>query len=85
MIHRIKSIKALPGYELLVTFDDGKAVIYDVKEEIQSLPGYKRLQAEQGLFERVQFDKSRTCIYWSPEIDLPSDIIYEYGKVKTRV
>lgn len=67
-----------------VSGDDGKTVIYDVKEDIQSLPGYKRLQTEQGLFKMVKLDESRTCIYWSPEIDLPSDTIYEYGKVKRR-
>ena len=32
MIQRIKSITALADYFLDVTFDDGKHVIYDVKE-----------------------------------------------------
>lgn len=84
MIHRIKEVKILTDYRLFAVFDDGKTVIYDVKEDIQSLPGYKRLQTEQGLFKMVKLDESRTCIYWSPEIDLPSDTIYEYGKVKRR-
>jgi hypothetical protein len=33
-----------------------------------------------GLFNQVQLDKSRTCVFWNSEIDLPSDMIYEYGK-----
>ena len=80
MIHRIKNIRALPDYELLVMFDDGKTVIYDVKEDIEVIPEYKALRTTYGLFQQVHIDKSRTCVYWSPDIDLPSDAIYEYGK-----
>ena len=80
MIQRIKSITALADYFLDVTFDDGKHVIYDVKEDM-SLPGYSALKDVYGLFSQVQLDKSRTCVYWNEEIDLPSHAIYEYGKV----
>ncbi len=33
-----------------------------------------------ALFNQVQLDSSRTCVYWNEDIDLPSDSIYEYGK-----
>ena len=79
MIRRIKSIKTLPNYELLVVFDDGKTVVYDVKEDMKDIPEYGILRTTYGLFQQVQIDKSRTCVYWSPDIDLPSDAIYEYG------
>lgn len=48
MIPRIKSVKPIENYVLEVVFDDGKKVLYDVKEDITTLP---------------------------------SDSIYEYGKV----
>ena len=38
-----------------------------------------------GLFEQVQLDESRTCVFWNDDIDLPSDAIYEYGKVLLEV
>lgn len=79
MIQRISSIKPLPDYCLSVSFDDGRKVIYDVKEDMH-LPGYEQLRDVAGLFQQVQLDKSRTCVYWNDEIDLPSDILYEYGK-----
>ena len=78
MIQRINSLEPLQDYQLLVCFDDGKQVIYDVKEDMD-LPGYHALRDIQGLFQQVQLDASRTCIYWNDEIDLPSDAIYEYG------
>ena len=79
MIPRISSLTTLPNYLLSVTFDDGKRVLYDVKEDM-NLPGYDALREIIGLFEQVRLDKSRTCVYWNDEIDLPSDAIYEYGK-----
>lgn len=79
MIQRISSIKPLPDYRLSVSFDDGKRVIYDLKEDMH-LPGYQQLRDVTGLFQQAQLDESRTCVYWNDEIDLPSDTIYEYGQ-----
>lgn len=78
MIQRICSIQPLPDYVLSVSFDDGKKVLYDVKDDM-GLPGYSMLREVEGLFQQVQLDRSRTCVFWNDEIDLPSDAIYEYG------
>ena len=78
MIPRIKALKTLPDFFLDVLFDDGRHVLYDMKEDLH-LPGYDALLSVCGLFDRVQLDQSRTCIFWNDEIDLPSDTIYEYG------
>lgn len=79
MIPRIESVKPLDNYVLHVIFDDGKDVLYDVKEDIQSISSYEDLKIIHGLFQQVQLDQSRTCVYWNDYIDLPSDTIYEYG------
>ncbi len=78
MIQRISSLCPQPDYRLLVSFDDGKRVLYDVKEDM-GLPGYQQLRDVSGLFQQAQLDQSRTCVFWNDEIDLPSDVIYEYG------
>ena len=85
MIPRIKSVKPMDNYTLQVVFDDGKNVLYDVKEDMDTLPGYGDLKNIHGLFEQVQLDESRTCVFWNEDIDLPSDAIYEYGKVLLEV
>ncbi len=77
---RIRTIEPLNQYMLRAQFDDGKTVIYDVKDDISTIPSYESLMSTTGLFEQVQLDESRTCVYWNDEIDLPSDTIYEYGK-----
>lgn len=80
MIPRIKSLKPLDNYMLHVVFDDGKEVVYDVKDDIDTIETYKDLKNIYGLFQQVQLDQSRTCVFWSEEIDLPSDAIYENGE-----
>ena len=80
MIRRITKIEALPDLALRVRFDDGKVVLYDVAEDARGIPSYAPLETVTGLFQQVQLDPSRTCIFWNDEIDLPSDTIYDYGK-----
>ena len=79
MIQRISAITPLPDYMLSILFDDGWRVMYDVKNDIKQLPGYDLLKTVAGLFEQVQLDESRTCVFWNDQIDLPSHTIYECG------
>lgn len=80
MIPRIKEMKTLDDYRLLVVFDNDKVVEYDVKEDIKTISVFQDLMTITGLFEQVRLDESRTCVFWNDWIDLPSDAIYEYGK-----
>ena len=80
MIPRIKSVEAKEDYRLLVEFDDGQTIIYDVKDDIDSIKDFEPLKTQYGLFQNVQLDESRTIIYWNDRIDLPSDTLMEYGK-----
>lgn len=80
MIPRIKQIEIQNDFLLLITFDDGKKKLYDVKDDIATIKVFKKLREEKGLWEQVKLDTSRTCVYWNDNIDLPSDTLYEYGK-----
>ena len=53
-----------------------------VKEDMSDIPSYADLRRIKGLFDSVQLDESQTCVVWNEEIDLPSDILYEYGVKK---
>ena len=57
-----------------------KKVIYDVQEDIDTIEDFQLLKTQQGLFQNFQVDESRTCIFWSDRIDLPSDTLFEYGR-----
>ena len=85
MIPRIKSVKPLEKYMLHIIFDDGRDCLYDVGEDIENKKGYEDLKIIHGLFEQVQLDESRTCVFGNDFIDLSSDAVYEYGKVKAEL
>ena len=80
MLPRIKAIVPKDNYLLFVEFEDGRKVLYDVKNDIESLTDFQALLSEKGLFQKVRIDPSRTCVFWTDRIDLPSDIILKYGK-----
>lgn len=80
MIPKIKNVQPMPDFILSVTFDDGKKVQYDVMEDIKQIERYRDLLSIHGLFNQVQLDESRTCVFWNEDIDLPSDTLYEFGK-----
>lgn len=79
MIPRISSIHPLQDFILQVSFDSGEVVLYDVKDDIRTLNDFKVLETEYGLFQNVQLDSSRTCVFWNDRVDLASDTILEYG------
>ncbi len=79
MIPRIKSIEPKADYKLLVNFDEGRSVVYDVAEDIRNVEAFRELETLPGLFCNARLDSSRTCVIWNERVDLPSDTIYEYG------
>jgi hypothetical protein len=85
MIPRIKEIQAEDNLRLRVTFDNNEQVIYNVKDDVDTIADFRPLETENGLFKNFQLDPSRTCVYWSDRIDLPSDAILEYGEKTSKI
>ena len=79
MIPRIKRIEPQSDFKLLVDFDGGDRVVYDVADDIRNIEAFKELESLPGLFCNARLDSSRTCVVWNERIDIPSDTIYEYG------
>ena len=79
MIPRIRKIEPRDNYKLFICFDDGSKVLYDVMDDIKCITAFRPLMSMPGLFNSVQLDESRTCVFWNDEIDLPSDTLLEYG------
>ena len=62
MIPRIRKMSVLDDYILFVEFDDGYKVLYDVKDDIKTLPWFRGLVDVYGLFKQAQLDKPNLCI-----------------------
>ncbi len=47
---RIKSVSPMDGYQLSVLFDDGRKVVYNVAEEIETISAFSDLKTVEGLW-----------------------------------
>ena len=54
MIQRIKDFEICDNWKLMVTFDDGFRVCYDVKDDIETIDDFKSLTTEIGLWPTAQ-------------------------------
>lgn len=55
MIPRIKKMSVLDDYILFVKFDDGYKVLYDVKDDIKTLPSFRALVDVYGLLNKLSW------------------------------
>ena len=55
MIPRIKTLAVLDDFRLAVEFDDGYKVIYDVKEDIETLPSFSSRNHKRCMFNRCKY------------------------------
>lgn len=69
------AVEALRDFELLITFENGERKVFDVKPLLH-FPIYKRIN-NKGFFSLAKADGM--CVYWSDDIDLCPDMVYEKG------
>ena len=79
MIHKIKSVSALPEYKLSVKFSEGITKIYDVKPLFEEIPIFAELERHSELFASVSVDVGGYGIVWNDKLDLSSDDLWKNG------
>jgi len=81
MLHTIKNVKHLDDYKLMLTFNDNKQKIVDLKKYRNKGPEtvfypFKNLE----FFKRVKVDKKLGTLIWPNGVDLCPDTLYRLGK-----
>lgn len=79
MTHRIIEVKATKKYTIYATFQNGVIKEYDMCQIFSTIPQFKSLQSEQGLFEQVKVDVGGCGISWNDELDLSAEEIWQFG------
>lgn len=79
MFHKVKEVKPLSDYNLLVVFTTGECKNYNVKPLLEKLEAFKSLSEVKNLFEQVQVDSGGYGIFWNDDIDLSSEELWENG------
>jgi len=81
MFNKVKEVKPLDDYKLLVYFFDGNERLYDVKQLFNEIPPFSSLEQIPGLFECVKVDAGGYGISWNDELDLACDELYYNGYI----
>ena len=79
MFHKVKDVKAMPGYRLHVEFISGEIREYDITPLFEIWEPFNALK-DVGLFERVKTDTGGYGISWNDEIDLSCEELYAGGR-----
>ena len=81
MFYKVKEVRPLPDYNLLVNFATGEKKQYNVKPLFDKWEPFKALVATRGLFEQVKVDVGGYGISWNDNIDLSCNELYENGAI----
>lgn len=81
MFHKVKSITALPDYQLSVQFSEGVTKIYDVKPLFSKWNAFKFFEKHPEDFSSVEVDVGGYGVIWNDDIDLSCDELWEHGEV----
>lgn len=79
MFYRVKEVRPLPAYHLLVSFDTGERKRYNVAPLFEKRDIFKTLSSVKGLFEQVRVDAGGYGISWNDDIDLSCNELWENG------
>ena len=76
MFYRIKAIKPIDNYKLLVTFSNDEIKEYNVDIWFDKNYDFKVLSNTTGLFEHVKVDAGGYGISWNDNLDLSCKELY---------
>ena len=79
MFHKVKSIKTLSDFILLVTFENNVIKYYDIKPLFKKWLEFKNLENNIKLFEQVKVDAGGYGISWNDKLDLSCDELWING------
>lgn len=80
MLHKIKTVSALPDYRLSVQFAEGVTKLYNVKRAWEKIPAFAWLREHPQEFACVSVDVGGYGIIWDDELDLSCDELWENGR-----
>ena len=80
MFYKVKKVKPLENYELLVNFVIGVTKKYKVKPLIKKYDMFKKLE-DISLFNKVYTYKSGYAVMWTEDIDISCNELWNNGEL----
>jgi hypothetical protein len=79
MFYKVKTVRPLADYQLLVTFENGEQKKYHISPLFNKWTPFRSLETIDGLFEQAKVDKGGYGISWNDELDLSCNELYLNG------
>ena len=79
MFYKVKAVRPLTDYQLLVDFQTGEQKKYHIRPLFEKWSAFQSLVTIDGLFEQVKVDNGGYGISWNDELDLSCNELYFNG------
>jgi hypothetical protein len=79
MFYKVKTVRPLADYQLLVAFETGEQKKYPISSLFDKWKAFQALTTIEGLFEQVKVDKGGYGVSWNDELDLSCNELYLNG------
>ena len=79
MFYKVQTVQPLPGYNLLVYFQNGEKKRHNIQPLFDKWESFKALCTIKGLFEQVKVDLGGYGVSWNDEVDLSCNELYNNG------
>ncbi len=83
MFYKVKSVKPLENFILLIDFENGVQKYYDVKKLFDKFTYFQDLLNINGLFEQVKVEAYGYAISWNDDLDIACNELWNNGFTNT--
>lgn len=78
-MHKAVQIQTKENFKIVVTFNDGKVVLYDMEPLFALIPGFRLLQTDKELYHSAQIDEKGEEIFWNEHLRLDAKRVWAQG------
>lgn len=78
--HYARSVEFLDDFKVIMIFQDGKIIKYDMNEAVKIYKPLEELRNNKSLYKNGQLS-SGYGIVWNEDLDFDENIIYEDGEI----
>lgn len=72
---RVRTVRPLEGFQLLVGFTDGTERVIDVERYLRG-PVFEPIRRDRAVFEAVAVDEELGTVVWPNGADIDPDVLY---------
>lgn len=81
IFHKIKSVRCLPDFKLLVRFEENIYKVYSIKKLCEANSTFTMLLNDPDLFNYVNVDIGGYGVFWNDDLDISCNELWNNGEL----